>query len=68
MQIKINLGIIKNVFLSNYWHYYAKKIRYKRWQLQKIFSIKNNLETCCKVVTICGIQIKLKSKKLRKKK
>lgn len=36
--------------------------------LHKLFSIKNNKESCHKIITICGLQIKLKSKKLTRKK
>ena len=36
--------------------------------LEKIFSVRNILKTCHKVITICGLQIKLKSRKLKQKK
>lgn len=36
--------------------------------IQKIFSAKNNKETCHKVITICGLQLKFKSKKLKQEK
>lgn len=33
----------------------------------KLFNVTNNNETCHKVITICGLQIKIKSKKLKEK-
>jgi len=39
-----------------------------RNKLEKIFSIKNNPITCHKVITICGLKIKIKSNKLKQKK
>ena len=36
--------------------------------IKKVFSVKNNKGTCHKVVTICGLQIKLKSQKLKQEK
>lgn len=49
-------------------HVKQKKSQKQIKFMQKVFSVKNNKETCHKVVTICGLQIKLKSQKLKQEK
>ena len=59
--------------LANVFNHYPQlmEIVYKDYvrlnMLKMIFSVRNDLKTCHKVVTICGLKIKIKSKKLKQK-
>lgn len=67
-EIDVNLfdpeGNLKLAILLKDPNKFLKKTLNNKSLLEKIFSVRNNIKTCHKVITICGLQIKIKSKKM----